>query len=339
MKTQFSLLCLLLLFGLACEGPPRDAATNTPLKRGEAASEMLENIENEEYVMVTTAAALPFYVRHDQVAFKKWGEARGVKVSIVGPPDWDIPGQVAAIEQVISTRPTGLLINGTDPGLATVINKAVDAGIPTVVYDSDIPNCRRHCFLGSDWYQMGFKQGEAIAKLAKGRKGKVAALGILGMSNEEAGFQGLQDALKKYPGIEFVGKYECKNTIEESARVTSDLISAYPDLLAVSGFTSETGPGIALAVKERNKAGQVLVTNVDAEPTLLRLMKEGVIQYLVEQKREVFIWYGSQFLWDMAHNANAMPVRYLRHGVHSAPYEVNTGLVEIFPEDVDELLE
>lgn len=281
--------------------------------------------------MVTTATSLPLFVTHDQAAFKAWGKTKGVKVSIVGPAEWDVPAQVDAIEQVIATKPAGMLINGTDLGIANAINKAVEAGIPVVVYDSDIPS-KRDCFLGSDWYLMGYKQGEAIGRLAKGKSGKVACLGMLGMSNQENGFRGLQDALKKFKNLTFIGKYETHNTIEETAKISSDLISSYPDLIALAGFTSETGPGIGLAVKEMNKVGKVIVSNVDATEVELKLMREGVIQYLVDQKRETFVWYGAQFLFDKVHNINAFPKKYLKAGVDALPYSVNTGIVEITPE-------
>lgn len=327
---------LLGLIGLSallwsCEGPPRDAGSASIGQNPVSAALTTSASPDEEYVMVTTATSLPLYVVHDQAAFKAWGKERGVRVSIVGPTDWDIPGQVEAIEQVIATRPAGLLINGTDLGIANAINKAVEAGIPTVVYDSDVPS-KRDCFLGSDWYLMGYKQGEAIGRLSKGKTGKVAALGILGLSNQEDGFRGLQEALKKYPNLQFLGKYETHNTIEETARITTDLINSVPDLVAVAGFTSETGPGIGLGIKEMNRAGKLIATNVDASEVLLKLMREGVLQYLVDQKRETFVWYGAQFLFDKVHNVNAFPNRYLRAGIDALPYEVNTGIVEITPD-------
>lgn len=329
LKSMSLLFCLTI--GLySCEGPPRDQpGTSISSEFGEDFS-MTEADAGEEYVMVTTASSLPLYVHHDQAAFLAWGKLRGVKVSIVGPPDWDIPGQIEAIEQVIATRPAGILINGTDPGIANAINKSVEAGIPTVVYDSDIPS-KRDCFLGSDWYLMGFKQGEAIGSLSQGKTGKVACVGILGMTNQEAGFLGLQEALKKHPNLSFLGKYETHNTIEETARVTSDLISSYPDLVAIAGFTSETGPGIGVGIKEMNRVGEVIGTNVDASEVMLKLMREGVIQYIVDQKRETFVWYGAQFLFDKVHQVHAFPAHYLAAGVDALPYSVNTGMVEITP--------
>jgi ABC-type sugar transport system substrate-binding protein len=309
----------------SCSSPvSKDKTSNSSHKK---------NNPNEEYVLVTTAVSLPLYVRHDEAAFERWGKQAGVKTSILGPSDWNVPAQISTIEQVIGSRPAGLLINGTDPAIAEVINKAVDAGIPTVVYDSDIPNSKRDAFLGSDWYEIGKLQGQELVKLTGG-KGKVACLGILGMSNQEAGFSGLQDVLKKYPEIQFIGKYDARN-MEDAATVASNLIRANPDLAALSAFTSETGPGIALAVREAHKKGEIKITAVDWEPQLLNLVKEGMIQFLVGQKRELFTWYGAQFLYDLAHHTNALTSDDKKAGVSAVPNIVNTGLLKIDANNVD----
>lgn len=329
MRQSFYLILIfaITLCGIlsSCSSPPPKDSTGTSTNG--------KVIPHEEYVLITTAVSLPLYVRHDEAAFKRWGEKMGVKTSILGPSDWNVPAQIATIEQVIGTNPTGLLINGTDPAIAEAINKAVQAGIPTVVYDSDIPGSNRDAFLGSDWYEIGKLQGEEVVKLTGG-KGKVACLGILGMTNQEAGFNGLQDVLKKYPNMEFLGKYDARN-MEDAARVASNLIRANPDLAALCAFTSETGPGIALAVREARKTGLIKITAVDWEPQLLKLVKEGTIQFLVGQKRELFTWYGAQFLYDLAHRTNELTANDEKANVSAVPDVVNTGLLKIDAGNVD----
>jgi ABC-type sugar transport system substrate-binding protein len=328
MKTS---LHVVFIFLFACELPPRGEQASQQGRSGEV-EELI--IENEEYVMVTTAVTMPMYVNHDQAAFKRWGEKMGVKVSILGPAEWDVPAQINTIEEVIGTRPTGLLINGTDPAIAQVINKAVAAGIPTVVYDSDIPNSNRHAFLGTDWYEIGKMQGEEMVKLING-KGKVAYMGILGLNNMESGFRGLLDVIAKYPEIEVVGKYDDKANVEEAARITSDLIAAHPDISGICGFDSNSGPGIALAVREAGRAGNIKITTVDWEPEHLQLVKSGVIQMLAGQKRELFTWYGAQFLYDIVHRTNRLAANEKDAGITSIPYQINTGLLKITEENVD----
>ena len=328
-----------ILFMVACEPPPRSGTTTgAAITTADKFITTNELSANEEYVMVTTAINLPLYVNHDQKAFKKWGEKMGVVTSILGPSEWDVPTQIATIEQVIPGKPAGLLINGTDPGIAQVIQKAVEAGIPTVVYDSEIPNSNRHCFIGSDWYEMGRLQGERMGKLVNG-KGKVACMGILGMENMEAGFKGFQDALNKYPNIQFIGKYDDKANVETAAKITADLLAANPDLAGLGGFDSNSGPGMALSVKEANKAGKVKLTTVDAEPEHLRLVKDGVIDYLVGQKRELFTWLGAQFLFDMRHKTLPLSANDARAGLVPIPRTVITGSIEIDKNNVDVFLQ
>jgi ABC-type sugar transport system substrate-binding protein len=328
----FLALTLLALF--SCELPPRQSSTTATLN---TLADSARLGGGEEYVMVTTAVTMPMYVNHDQATFRRWGRERGVEVSILGPADWDVPAQINVIEEVIGTRPAGLLINGTDPAIGPVIDKAVAAGIPTVVYDSDIPNSKRHAFLGTDWYEIGQMQGREMVRLLGG-KGKIAYMGILGLTNMEAGFRGLLDIVKKYPGIEVVGKFDDKANVEEAARITSDLLAAHPDLAGLCGFDSNSGPGMGLAVKEAGRAGKLKITTVDWEPEHLQLVREGVIQMLAGQKRELFTWYGAQFLYDMVHQTNRLSARDAQAGITNVPTSVNTGLLRITKENVAEFI-
>ncbi len=324
--------CLLLL--AACDLPPKNTSDILLVIESNDEAELPEN---EEYVMITTAVTMPMYVNHDQAAFRAWGKKRNVSVAVLGPADWDVPAQINVIEEVIGTRPAGMLINGTDPALAQVINKAVSAGIPTVVYDSDIPGGKHHAFLGTDWYEIGRMQGEEMVRLLGG-KGKVAYMGILGLMNMEAGFRGLLDVFANHPEIEIVGRFDDKANVEEAARITSDLLAAHPDLAGVCGFDSNSGPGIALAVKEAGKQGKVKITTVDWEPEHLALVREGVIHMLAGQKRELFTWYGAQFLYDMVHNTNNLSRNDGRAGITNIPATVNTGLIRIDASNVEQFI-
>jgi ABC-type sugar transport system substrate-binding protein len=171
-----------------------------------------------------------------------------------------------------------------------------------------------------------------------GRKGKVACMGILGMENMEAGFKGFQDALKKHPHIDFIGKYDDKANVETAARITADLLAAHPDLAGIAGFDSNSGPGMALSVKEAGKAGKIFLTTVDAEPEHLKLVQEGVLHYLVGQKRELFTWLGAQLLFDMRHKTVQLSANDAKAGVVPIPTTITTGSIEIDKNNVDVFL-
>jgi ribose transport system substrate-binding protein len=158
------------------------------------------------------------------------------------------------------------------------------------------------------------------------------------LNNMEEGFRGLLDVVKKFPGIEVVGKYDDKASVEDAAHITADILAAHPDIAGICGFDSNSGPGIALSVKEAGKAGKVMITTVDWEPEHLSLVKEGLIQLLVGQKRELFAWYGAQFLFDMVHQTNKLSNDDAAAGITNVPSVVNTGIIRITKDNINEFL-
>ena len=55
---------------------------------------------------------------------------------------------------------------GWDPSaLIPAINGAIDAGIPVVCVDADVPNSKRYSFIGTDWFDLGVRQAEAMAEI------------------------------------------------------------------------------------------------------------------------------------------------------------------------------
>src|SRR5688572_33304967 len=132
---------------------------------------------SEEYVWISANANLPLFTAADHPALEQAGEELGVKVSKAGPNSIDIPSLVAAIEQTAARRPTGMMVVGWDPSaLVSPINAAVDSGIPVVCVDADVPASKRLAFIGTDWYDLGLRQGEAMVKAVAGKRGKVALL-------------------------------------------------------------------------------------------------------------------------------------------------------------------
>lgn len=292
----------------------------------------------EEYVWVSCIANQSLFVNHDHKALKQFGKDMGVKVTIEGPDNYDISAQAEAVRRIIARKPAGLMILGMERGLINVVNEAVDAGIPTITVDADLVESKRMAFVGSNWFNIGVKQGEAMVKLVGG-KGKVAAMGIGGADNMEQGFEGFKSVLKKYPDIVYLGEFDDMASVEEAERITQELMKKYPDIAGVAGFDSRSGPGIGAAIKKADKAGVVKATCVDIEPVHLKLCKEGVIQKLIGQKRELFTYYGARLLYDYNHATISLSPDDKKNGIVPIPYIIDTGLIEVDATNVDSFLE
>ena len=313
-----------------CERPP----STSPSSDAAGTQRKVAN-PNEEYVWLSANANLPLFTAHDHPALRQIGQELGVKVTIAGPNSIDIPGLVSAIEQTTARRPTGMLVVGWDPSaLVPPINQAIESGIPVVCVDADVPASKRLAFIGTDWYDLGLRQAEAMVKALAGKKGKVALLGLIDQVIDQQAFSGFRSIAQK-AGLTVMEPQHDKGNQAEAARVAAAIIQAHPDLVGMAGFDSESGPGFGQAVKEAGKAGKIVATCVDAEEQHLRLLKEGVLTACIGQKRELFTYYGVKALHDVVHSTLKFTSDDKRAGIVPIPINFNTGTYAVTKANVE----
>jgi ribose transport system substrate-binding protein len=289
---------------------------------------------DEEYVWISANSNLPLFTAHDHPALKIVGEELGVKTQIAGPNSIDIPGLVAAIEQTAARKPAGMMVVGWDPtALIPAINMAVESGVPVVCVDADVSASKRLAFIGTNWYDLGVRQGEAMVKALGGKKGKVAMLGLVEQSIDQQAFAGFRSVAEK-AGLTVLDPQQDRGNQAEAARVAAAIIQAHPDLVGMAGFDSESGPGMGQAIKEAEKTGKIVATCVDAEQQHLRLVKEGVLTAAVGQKRELFTYMGVKALFEIRHSKLRFTSDDKAAGVTPIPVNFNTGTYTVTRENV-----
>ena len=326
-----------LLAGLAplAACGPKAAA---PVEASKTAGGRMPVSPNEEYVWISANSNLPLFVAHDHPALEQAGRELGVKVTIAGPNTIDIPGLVATFEQTAARKPAGIMVVGWDPSaLVPAINAAVDSGIPVICVDADVPASRRLSFVGTDWFEIGVRQAQAMLKALNGRKGRVAMLGLIEQYIDQQAFSGFRSVMAP-AGIMLMDPQQDKGNQSEAARVASALLQAHPDLVGMAGFDSESGAGMGQAIKESGKVGAVLSTCVDSEPQQLRFIKEGVITASVGQKRALFTYQGVRALFDVVHNSLHFSGNDVKAGISPIPVYYNTGTFVVDKSNVDLLL-
>ena len=289
---------------------------------------------DEEYVWISANANLPLFTAADHPALDQAGEELGVRVKKAGPNSIDIPSLVAAIEQTAARRPAGMMVVGWDPSaLVAPINSAVDAGVPVVCVDADVPASRRISFVGTNWYDIGVQQAQVMLKVLGGRRGRVALLGLIEQNIDQEAFAGFRSVAIP-AGLQVMEPQQDKGNQAEATRVAAAIIQGTPDLVGMAGFDSESGPGIGQAIKEAGKAGRIVGTTVQAEGQVLRFIKEGVMSAAVMQKRKLFTYQGVKALFDVVHS----PLRFTaddRHaGVAPIPVNYSTGTFVITRDNV-----
>ena len=297
--------------------------------------------EKEVYVWACQFNSLPLFVNNDYIGMDIIAEELGVEVKKIGPQEIDLPAFVAAIEQEISKKPDGMMVVGWDASLATAIDKAMDAGIPVVTVDADVPDSKRICFIGTDWYQLGVEQAKGVAPYLQGKSGTAVCIGIPGADNSAKALAGYTDTLAKLaPDIKVYDKiYDSQVNAQVVAETIGNLIKSDETIVAIGGFDASTGPGIAQAIKEAGKIGKVYGTCVDAEAEHLQGVKDGALAAAVGQRRHFFTYYGVKMLYDFNHSKIEFTKDDAAAGITHIPSMISTGFIVGTADNVDLLIE
>ncbi len=208
---------------------------------------------------------------------------------------WNAPAsadqlkQKEILESFITQRVDGIAISALNGDFLTgTINRAVDAGIPVVTWDSDAPNSKRIAFYGVDDFASGKIMAEQAIALLDG-KGKVAVLTSLGATNLQRRLDGVREGLKAAPGISIVEVYDIKEDPVRVPEIISTAARRYPDLnawLSVGGwpvFTRNATEGV-----DPSKTKFISFDTIDPA---LDLLREGKVQVLLGQK---YFGWGSE---------------------------------------------
>lgn len=212
-----------------------------------------------------------------------------IEVQRFAPVKSDAVEQAQIIESLIEKKVDGIAVSVNDAdALTDAIDKAVDAGIPVVTFDSDAPKSKRFAYYGTANAPSGRLMGEYLVK-TMGPKGKIAILmGTPGAPNLEERKAGILEYLSAYPDIQVVATEYCYDDVNKGVSGMEAVMQAHPDLKgwvlpgAWALFTPPPGPFAA------KKPGDLTVISIDALPEELEYVRQGYVQVLFGQK--LFGW-------------------------------------------------
>ena len=294
----------------------------------------------ETYYWVSNKANLPLFVQYDYVGMKRIAEELGVQVRVAGPTDFDLPGFIAAVDQVCAQKPAGVsVVGGWDPSLTESVKRCIAAGVPTVVDDGDLPDSGRLAYIGTNWTNVGVAQARALMKeLPNG--GKIAMTSIINAGNMReavAGFQAYIAANGK-DKYKIVANEDDGGDAAKAAQVAAAILAAHPDIAGFAGFDSESGAGIVTALREGGKKpGQIKVTAMEQTPDFFKTAKEGWTSGIVVQNRELFIYYAVKALHDYNHNGLKTAGLGGKDGTPIPPV-FDTGVLVVNKDNVDKVI-
>ncbi len=215
-----------------------------------------------------------------EAAAKKYG----VKLNWVGPIGINVDEQVNFIENAITTEVDGLGISNVNAeALNPMINKAIEAGIPTVTFNSEAPGSKRLAFYGQDLKESGYVQGKILADFMNGKGKVIIVSGDTSASWSQDRESGVRKALKEFPEIEVVQVVSTGWEDQQMYAAIENALLANPDLKGIASLGAPTTMATGRALLRNNRFDQVMHVGHDFMPETLDNIAAGATKATLSQ--------------------------------------------------------
>ena len=258
--------------------------------------------QEERYILVAANVNLPYW-QEAEAGLRDIAKTTGVKVELTGPATFSPSEELAAFQQAVSQHPSGILVSVSDPqSFKGPIDAAISQGLPVICIDADDPESRRVLFIGTDNFRAGQDSGKRMADLLGGQ-GRILIIALAGQLNTDERERGVNEALKKYPGIKIAQTIDDKGDPRNANDAVSALLQKKEKIDGIIGLEASGGSGAAEALHRLDMTGKIKIVAFDKDPQTLEGIERGWITATVVQKPYVMAFYGVRFLDDLHHNA------------------------------------
>jgi len=310
------------LAAAACGGKEPAPASSAPPSASAAPGAAAKKYR---FAVMPKSLNLPVFFYAKTGAERAAKELGNVEVIWRAPEDADPLKQKEILESFITQGVDGIAISCTSADLLNEpINRAIEAGIPVVTWDSDAPRSKRIAFWGVDDFASGKIMGDEAGRITGG-KGKLAIITSLGAENLARRLDGVKESLKKYPDLKVVETYDVKEDATRSAEIIATAMRRYPDLavwVSVGGW-----PVFVRNALDPIDPAKTKFICFDTVPPAPDLLKTGKVQVLIGQK--YFGWGGESVKLLAAIKEGKMPAQKV----------IDSGVDVVTPENVDAYLE
>lgn len=258
--------------------------------------------KDEQYYLISANINLPYW-QEAEAGLRDAATGMGVKAEMDGPSALSPKDELDSFQKAVALHPAGILISVTSQDiLKSAIDSAVLQGIPVICIDADAPESHRIMFVGTDNFRAGQESAKRMADILKGQ-GSIVLISIPGQSNLDDRVRGVNDALKKYPGIKVVQTIDDKGDPRNANDGVSALLSKKTKIDGVICLEASGGSGTAEALHRTDMTGKVAIVSFDKDPETLDGIEKGWINATIAQKPYIMAYYGLKFADDLHHNA------------------------------------
>ncbi|GGH12187.1 sugar ABC transporter substrate-binding protein [Paenibacillus segetis] len=167
-----------------------------------------------------------------------------IKLIVKAPEGINSEQQIHMMETMINQKVDGIAIDPIDASaLLPVINKAIQAGIPVICFESDSPDSQRLSFIGTDNFEAGTRMGDVIKQLQKNKGMILIQSGIKEMKIHEERLNGLLQYLNHNTNIQVLEIQYNEGSSDKALSDMEGMIDRHPHfdtLVSVDLISSST---------------------------------------------------------------------------------------------------
>jgi len=230
--------------------------------------------------VVVKVGGIPWFNSMED-GIKREAALHGIDAWQIGPTVQDPAQQVKAIEDLITQKVDVIGVVPIDPAaLEPVLKKAQEAGIKVLVHESPAQKYADWDFELTDAKGFGIKHMQLMAQCMQEQGEYAVIVGSLTIPLHREWAQSAIDYQKEhYPNMRQAGDlYPTGESIDDSLRITNELISKNPDFKGVIGFGSSGPVGAGRAVQRRNKKDEICVVGAYSPGQAASLVRSGDIK-------------------------------------------------------------
>jgi ribose transport system substrate-binding protein len=252
-----------------------------------------------------------------------------ITVEYIAPAVADVAEQNAIIAQAAARGATGIFIDPLDAtGNKQSLDEVRAKGVLVTLYDSD--PWEDYTSVAASPVDMAEAEMNRLMSLI-GEKGKVAIMqGFPTSPSHKQRYDYMMEKAKNYPNVTFIDGGIDNDDMETARQQAAAIIAANPDLVGYMGCDGAFPVGVAQAIKEAGKVGQIQVVSLGEMTSILDYIKEGVLESSVYVAPDMQGAYSVLFHY-------LASIGYYKQGVQ-IPKFINVGVAYITKDNVDEYM-
>jgi len=227
-----------------------------------------------------------------------------VKCEFKMPAQGTSAEQKQIIEDLLVKGVTGIAISPRDPANQTDVLNGAAESVNLLCMDSDAPQSKRLCYVGTDNYKAGLAAGEEIKKALPDGGKVILFVGTLDAQNAADRRKGIVDAVKGSK-VRIVTTLTDNTDHAKAKSNVEDAMVKYPDVAGFMGLWSYNGPAIVEAVKSAGKTSKIKIVCFDEDAATLQGVKDGAISSTIVQKPYQFGYESMRILAALARKEDA----------------------------------